>query len=71
MNGSDWWSRFEFGDKVIIDADASIIATVIGFCFYPHGTQIRCGWFTNGIAQSDWVDDFRLTLKERPSAPHA
>lgn len=37
---STFFSLFKLGDKVAIDGDASIRATVIGFAFYPHVEQV-------------------------------
>ena len=58
---NNFCSRFDFGDKVVIDGDASIRATVIGFAFYPHGAQVQCAWFANGSAVESWLGEFRLT----------
>lgn len=55
-------SPFSFGDKVTIDDDASICATVIGFSFYPHQTMVQCAWFANGAPQEAWIGQFRLQL---------
>lgn len=54
-------SRFAFGDKVTIDGDTSIRATVIGFAFYPHGAQVQCAWFANGSAVDAWLGEFRVS----------
>lgn len=57
---STFSSRFALGDKVTIDGDASIRATVIGFAFYAHVEQVQCAWFANGSAQEAWINEFRI-----------
>jgi len=57
-------SRFSWGDKVTIDGDRSITATVIGFGFYPHQTVVQCSWFHSGTVIEAWIGDFRLTPEE-------
>lgn len=54
---------FEFGAKVQIDGDGSIVGAVTGFCFYPNRLQIEVAWFANGDAKSAWFDIFRVTAK--------
>lgn len=55
---------FAFGDKVTVDGDASITATVIGFAFYPHQSLVFCAWFNNGAVVEAWFGDFRLTRRD-------
>ncbi|MGD9882389.1 hypothetical protein [Reyranella sp.] len=61
---STFFSLFKLGDKVAIDGDASIRATVIGFAFYPHVEQVQVAWFANGSAQEAWIASFRLEVVE-------
>lgn len=63
MNATGFCAQFRFGDKVIIDGDGSIVASVIGFAFYPHHYTVLCGWIHNGAAVEAWVGDFRLTRR--------
>jgi hypothetical protein len=62
MAQREFLSGFTFGDKVMIDSDTSITATVLGFAFYPHQNMTLCGWFHNGASVEAWFGDFRLTL---------
>lgn len=57
-------SDFSLGEKVLIDGDASIKATVTGFAFYGHGPMLQCCWFANGGHQESWIGEFRLTKTE-------
>jgi hypothetical protein len=62
MTQSVFESRFHCGEKVIIDGDTSITASVLGFAFYPHQHLVLCGWIHNGASVEAWVGEFRLTL---------
>lgn len=62
---TEFYSRFSLGDKVTIDGDNSIAATVVGFAFYNHIEQVQCGWFANGASQEVWIAEFRLSKKEQ------
>jgi hypothetical protein len=55
-------SAFRFDDRVYIDGDTSIKATVIGFNFRPTGHSVEIAWMSNGTHQSIWAETFRLTL---------
>lgn len=58
------YPAFAIGEKVHIDGDESITATVIGFLLRAQGPQYEAAWFNNGAHTTAWVDEFRLTLKE-------
>lgn len=62
-----FYSSFSFGDKVTIDNDTSITATVLGFAFYPHSSMTLCGWLHNGAFVEAWFGNFRLTALESKS----
>ena len=54
-------SRFEFGDRVHIDGDDSIVARVIGFSFVSNGNQVQVSWFHNGDVKEAWFAEWRLS----------
>ena len=56
---------FDFGAKVNIDADESIVATVLAFAYYRRGLEIQVGWFHAGDAKTAWFDSCRLSLAEQ------
>ncbi len=59
-------SHFAPLDRVRIDRDQSIIATVIGLTFQSDGRlQIGVSWISNGIPQEAWFDESRLHMEER------
>lgn len=57
MNGFE--TRFDFGDKVVIDQGA-VTGRVVGFCFYPHGTQVQVSWWNSGAIIEQWIGEWRL-----------
>ncbi len=52
--------KFNFGDRVTIDDDKSIVATVVGLLLRPRDYQIEISWFANGAHHSAWFDEYRL-----------
>lgn len=49
-----------FGDKVRIDGGA-VIGTVVGFCLYPHGVEIRVSWWNSGSLLQEWIAAWRVS----------
>lgn len=62
-NGMALYSRFKFGDKVIID-HGTVTGCVIGFCFYPHGVQLQVSWWNAGALIEQWIGEHRLEKVE-------
>ena len=60
VRGSEFRSRWEFGDRVFIDGDQSIKGTITGFCFRPSLHTVEVSWVHNGDSKSAWFDHFRL-----------
>jgi hypothetical protein len=59
--GAKLESRFDFGDKVLIDGDSSIKAVVIGFKWLTkNAVVIEAAWMANGASHAGWFDDWRL-----------
>lgn len=56
-------SKFTFGDLVKIDK-GSVIGTVVGVCFYPHGHQLQVSWWNNGALTEQWIGEWRLEKTE-------
>lgn len=57
----DFHSDFGLGDRVSIDGDTSIKATIIGILFRHTGEEIECAWMANGAQQSAWIAAWRLS----------
>lgn len=53
-------TKFKFGERVHIDDDTSITATVTAFCFRSDRCEIEASWMHNGAALSAWFVDWRL-----------
>ncbi|MBP5857303.1 hypothetical protein KAJ83_09805 [Marivibrio halodurans] len=54
-------SRFDVRDRVTIDGDASIAATVVAVTFCAGRAPIyRVEWMVNGSLESVSLDEFRL-----------
>ena len=61
---STFHSVFKLGDTVLIDGGDQQ-GTVIGFCFYPHDSQVFVSWWNSGALVEQWIGAWRLTfLKE-------
>lgn len=58
-------SKYAPGDKVIIDGDKSITATITTVMF-GRGDRIlyQCEWFSNGGLQNPYIEDWRVTIAE-------
>lgn len=57
-------SAFALADRVTIDGDESIKATVIGTIFRQTGQEIEIAWMANGAHQTAWAAAWRLKLVE-------
>jgi hypothetical protein len=51
---------FDLGEKVIIDGDKEIVATVAEICF-GKGIEYKISWWFNGELKEHWVCERRLT----------
>jgi hypothetical protein len=58
-------SDFALGDRVTIDNDESLIATVTAFLLRTNICQIEVSWVHNGDMKTSWVDDWRLQVVAR------
>lgn len=54
-------SDFFIGQRVYIDGDHSIKATVTGIMFRFDGISVEVGWFVAGNSYSIWMPEFRLS----------
>lgn len=52
---------FDFGDRVLLDGDNSLIARVVAFSFRSKFPQFEVAWVHCGALNSAWVDPFRLS----------
>ena len=58
-------SSFIIGDKVEVDGDQSLIATVTGVWFQSaEFYRVECSWLHNGANQQAWIEPKRLTLRK-------
>jgi hypothetical protein len=57
-------SKFALRDRVWIDGDDTINATVVGFAFYGQTTEVQISWVHAGAIQTAWVAEWRLTHAE-------
>lgn len=55
-------SKFDIGDRVVIDGDRSMVVTVVAveFRYGPH-VKVEVQWMYDGNSQSAWMDEFRLS----------
>lgn len=57
---------WDFGQKVNIDDDQSIVGTVTGFCFrVTRDPTVEVSWFHNGDAKTGWFEEWRLSRSEK------
>jgi hypothetical protein len=59
--GRTFTVSFDFGDRVHIDGDESIKATVTAFVFREAALFVECSWMHNGKAESERIEHYRLT----------
>lgn len=53
-------SKFDLNDRVSIDGDKEIVATVVEVCFGKH-VEYKVSWWFNGEIKEHWVTERRLT----------
>lgn len=54
----------KIGDRVIIDGDRSLVATLTAILIRGHLgniTQFEVSYFHNGDSKSAWVENYRVT----------
>ena len=54
-------SDFTIGDKVLIDGNTDLEATVIAITFSPQNQLIHCAWIHNGENREHRIECFRVT----------
>lgn len=54
-------SEFALGDRIWIDGDTSIKATIIGILFRHTGQEAEIAWIVNGDHKTAWVATWRLS----------
>jgi hypothetical protein len=54
-------SELALFDRVIIDSEPSIKATVIGFAFYGHQADVQISYVHSGDIKTAWIVEKRLT----------
>jgi hypothetical protein len=59
--GPNFQSEFQLGDRIWIDGDQSIKATVIGVLFRHTGQEVEIAWIVNGHHKTAWIAAWRLT----------
>jgi len=57
-------SEFNMFDKVMIDGDPSIKATVIGFAFYDGRADVQISYVHSGDIKTAWINELRLKLHD-------
>ncbi len=58
-------SRFDFGDRVEIDADPDMVGVVAGVIWRDNGEHaIEVSWVHNGTLQTHWFSERRLARKD-------
>lgn len=58
-------TKFKLGDRVNVDDDKSIKATIVAFLFKMSSCPAaEVQWFLNGEAKGCWFDESRLSLAE-------
>lgn len=56
-------SPFPIGERVIIDEDPSLVATVTAFQFRAsHDGIAELSWLQGGTVQVAWIEFFRITV---------
>jgi hypothetical protein len=54
-------SEFALYDRVIIDGESSIVATVVGFAFYGSHADVQISYVHSGDIKTAWIVEKRLT----------
>jgi len=56
-----WTTKFNLYDRVIIDGDGSVIATVTAVVWRAHREPLyELSWISNGQSQTAWVEEPRI-----------
>lgn len=59
-----FYSYLNFGQRVTIDGDDSIIGTIVSFWFKDCDIcSVEVSWFHNGEVKSGWFAHSRLTVR--------
>lgn len=55
-------TKFDIGNRVIIDSDRSLVATVLGINVYGNGANISydLGWIHNGQSSTATIAEWRI-----------
>jgi hypothetical protein len=61
MTGSTFYSDFRIGDRVVIDQDNSLVASVTAYLYRSTGAQAEISWVHAGTIQTAWIDVWRLS----------
>ena len=61
----EYKSRFKYADRVNIDGDKSIIASVTGVMWRNGHHLVEIGWINGGSPTTIWIDEYRLELAKR------
>jgi hypothetical protein len=64
MKRSTFESDWAIGDRVYIDGDQSIKATVTAFKFNGASECVQCEWMHNGDPKHDDIQPYRLRAAE-------
>lgn len=60
-------SRWQFGQRVIMDDDLSIRGTITGFCFrVTRDPTVEVSWFHNCDTKIGWFEEWRLAKADGP-----
>lgn len=54
-------SAFGIGERVIVDKDLSLVATVTKLCFSHPGLELEVSYFSSGELKRAWVEAWRLS----------
>lgn len=57
------YTKFERSERVHIDGDRSLTATVTAYLYRTEG-QYEISWVHNGTIQTVWIEEFRLSRAE-------
>lgn len=52
--------HFAYGDKVTLDGDKDIVATVLSVQFRGENVTYHVSWFSNGHMVEPWIEEWRL-----------
>lgn len=61
MRPYGYMSPVSLGDRVLIDEDTSIVATVTAILWRTENPQVEIAYFNNGAQVSAWIADWRLS----------